>query len=429
MKTHTRLLPAVAAMVLAAGAVAQERSFSVSVGATHSDNVRRATTGEQSDTIAEAGLQLGLRQEGRLDTDVQVNASYLSYLDDTFDDELVGGLSGRVSFAFVPERFIWAVDEEFGQSFIEPRDIETPSNRQDLNVFSTGPTVVLPFGSRTRLSISGRWTDVHYEESVLDSERLTGTLGLSRTMSDTSTLSLNASSVRVEFDQSPPNSDYDLHSAWLGYEARGARTTLAVSGGMTSLHDFGTSSDGPLFDLALTRETGARSSLALNVGTRFYDAAESFVRDRSVGDIVTGNEDATPARDPFQQDYASVSWTLGGARTTLELSADWRDEQRELDRIFDRESIGFGLELTRRIGPRSTLSVFGGHSSDDFAVSAVDFDEWFAGLGVDWSLSDTLALGVRAAHFEASGDTSLGIGLRDYEENRYTLRFTYSPAN
>lgn len=428
MKPIFRFLPAAAAALLAAGAAAQETTFSVSAGATHSDNIGRTGANEQSDTIAEAGLQFGLAREGRLDADVAVDLRYLTYLDDTFDDELVGGLSGSVSYAFVPERFLWVVEDEFGQSFIDPRDVETPGNRQNLNVFSTGPTVVFPLGSRVELSVSGRWSDVNYEESELDSERLLGTLALSRAMSETSSLSLNASSQRVEFDASPPNSNYDLHSAWLRYQARGTRTTLALSGGMTSLHDFGDSSDGPLFDLTLTRELGARTSLSLNAGTRFYDAADAFVRDRGLQDIVTGNEDAVPARDPFQQDYATVTLTLAGARTTLELSADWRDEEREVDSTFDRESRGFGLELSRRVRPRTDVSVFGRHTSDDFSASGVDFDEWSAGLGLDWRLSGTVALGVRAEHYEGSGDTSLGIGLRDYEENRYTLRFTYSPA-
>jgi hypothetical protein len=429
MKLSTRIIPAAAALALAAGATAQETTFSVSVGATHSDNIGRVGVNEQSDTIAEAGLQLGLAREGRLETDVSVDLQYLTYLDDTFDDELVGGLSGRLNFAFVPDRFMWIVEDDFGQSFIDPRDIETPANRQNLNVFSTGPTVVLPLGTRTELSISGRWTDVNYEESDLDSERLVGTLALSRAMGDTSSLSLNASSQRVEFDAAPPNSDYDLHSVWLGYRARGVRTTLALSGGVSSLHDFGDSSDGPLFDLTLTREVGARSSLSVNAGTRFYDAADSFVRDRGLQDIVTGNEDAVPARDPFQQDYLTVTWTLEGTRTTLELSADWRDEEREVDASFDRESTGLGLELSRRVGARTGVSVFGRRTEDDFNSSGVDYDEWSVGMGLDWSLSDTLALGLRAEHFEGSGDTLAGAGTRDYEENRVTLRFTYSPRN
>ncbi|MGQ0428420.1 MAG: hypothetical protein ACT4UQ_00565 [Gammaproteobacteria bacterium] len=429
MNRYSSIFPAAAAFALASVAIAQERTFSVSAGATRSDNIARASANEVSDTIAEAGLQLGLRREGRLDTDVAVNLRYLSYLDDTFDDELVGGLSGRLSFAFVPDRFMWVLEDEFGQSFIDARDIETAANRQNLNVFSTGPTLVLPLGERTELSVSGRWTDVNYEESDLDSERVVGMLALSRAMSDTSTLSLNASTQRVEFDESPPNSNYDLHSAWLGYQARGARTTLSVSGGMTSLHDFGTSSDGPLFDLAVTRELGSRSSLFLSIGTRFYDAADSMVRERGFQDIVTGNEDVVPARDPFQQDYATIAWTLAGARTTLELSAEWRDEEREVDVTFDRESLGFGFELSRRIGPRTNLSLFGRHTGDDFSVSGVDFDEWSAGLGLDRELSATIALGLRAERFDGNGDTSAGVGTRDYAENRYTLRFTYSPDN
>ncbi len=428
MKQNTRIIPAAAALVLAANAVAQETTLPVSAGATHSDNIARVGANEESDTILEAGLQLGFRREGRLDTDVSVDLRYLSYLDETFDDELVGGLSGSFSFAFVPDRFMWVLDNDFGQSFIDPRDVETPDNRQNLNYFTTGPTVVLPLGSRTNLTISGRWSDVDYEESDLDNQRLMGQVQLAREMSDSSSLSLDLSSQRVEFDQSPPNSDYDLHTLALVYRASSARTTLAVSGGMTSLHDFGDSSDGPLLDVMVTREVGARSRLTLNVGTRFFDSAESFRRDRELLDIEIGNESAVPAGDAFQQEYASLGWELTGSRTSLRLAADWRDEDREVDSEFDRESRGLDTSVSRRVGSRTTASLFGRYVTEEFSNGGVDFDEWSAGVGLDWSLSGSVVVGLRAEHIEGSGDTSAGAGTRDYEENRYTLRFEYSPG-
>jgi len=428
MKAHHSFLVMVASLAFAGGTSAQETTFSVSAGATYTDNVGRVAANEESELIPEAGLTVALERQGRLEAELDIDARYRSYADNTFDDELVGGLDGRLSYAFVPDRFLWVVEDNFGQSFIDPRDVETPDNRQNLNYFTTGPTVVLPLGARTDLTLSGRWSDVNYEESAFDNERLRGEIQLSRAMSDTSSLSLDLSTQQVEFDQPLVNSDYDLHTAALTYRASSARTTLAVSGGMTSLDMPGDSSDGPLLDVRVTREVGARSRLTLNAGTRFYDAAESFRRDREVLDIELGNEGVVPAGDAFQQDYVDLSWELTGNRTSLRLAADWRDEEREVASALDLERTGFGLVLSRRVGQRTDLSVFGRRVEEDFSASGVDFDEWFAGVGLDWSLSETLALSLRAERFDGNGDTTAGVGTRDYEENRYSLRFAYSPG-
>ena len=160
MNLHRTLLSTVAVLAVAGNVAAQETRFSVSAGVTHTDNVGRVSANEESELIPEAGLQLWFTRAGRLDADLAMDLRYLTYVDDTFDDELLGGLDGRLSFAFVPDRFMWVVEDNFGQSFIDPQAIETPGNRQNFNYFSTGPTLVLPLGTRMDLSISGRWSDV-----------------------------------------------------------------------------------------------------------------------------------------------------------------------------------------------------------------------------------------------------------------------------
>ncbi|MGQ0384056.1 MAG: hypothetical protein ACT4UP_05140 [Gammaproteobacteria bacterium] len=415
--------------MLAAAAAAQETHFSISVGATYSDNVGRTGAGEEDEVMPEAGMQFSIQRTGRLTTDVAMDLQYRTYSDDAFDDELLGGVDGSLVYDFVPGRFSWSVQDNFGQSFIDRQAVETPDNRQNLNYFTTGPRITLPLGARTELTLSGTWSQIAYEESNFDNERLGGQLSLSRSLSDTSSLSVNASTQSVEFDEVPPNTDYDLHSAFLAWEASGARTTLSLQGGITRLRNFGDNTDGPLADLALTRKIGARSTLTLNAGTRLFDTADAFRHDRGLGGIGLGNEDVVASQDPFQQDYLTVNWSIEGARTSLQLGADWRSEDRETVTALDRKHVGAHAGVSRRIGPRLTASLNADYRDEAFDTNDVDFDEWSAGVGLDWSLSSAIGIALRAAHHEGSGDTSAGTGLRDFAENRYTLRLTYSAGN
>ena len=413
-------------MMLVTTVAAQDSSLSLSVGVTHSDNIGRVSQNKQSETMPEAGLHVRVERKGRLDANLSTDLLYRGYSNNSFNDELLGGLDARLGYAFIEDRFSWTIEDNFGQSLIDPQAVETPGNRQNFNYLSTGPNITLPLGGRTSLAISGRWSDVSYGESDLENQRLSGTIGLVRGLGKTSSISANVAAQRVEYDKSPPNSDYDLQSAYLAYEAEGVRTRLRLRSGYTALHDFGDTTNGPLLHLALSRETSARSTLSVDAGTELNDSADTFRRDRDIGGVSLVTEDAIASRDPFQQDYATVAWTFSGEHTTLRLSADWRREDHESVFALDRERIGAGISLLRRVGPRLTATLYGNHNTEDFDVTGVDFDEWSAGAGFDWRFSESYSVSVRAERYDGSGDTSVGSGLRNYEETRYSLRFSYS---
>lgn len=431
-----KLAPGATAVIAAAvgfqgEALAQESGnlrFSVSAGVTHSDNIHRTPTDEQSDTSVEAGLQLGLEREGgRLQSRIETDAQYRTYLDDTYDDELVGGLDASLTYWFVPERFAWVLEDNFGQTFIDPRQVETPANRQNTNYLSTGPDFVFDFGDRTRLSLQGRWSDASYEESTTDNQRVSGTVGLLRRLGLHTSASLNGTTESVEYDEGSANADYDRHSAYVGFDARGARTTLNVEAGYTRVKASSDSSDAPLLRLTLTRELTARSSFTLTAGKELTDSAESFRRDRGIRGVTVGNEDAVVSRDPYESDYASLAWNLTGSRSTLLLGADWRREDHESTDTLNRDSIGASAALSRRLSPKLTAILDGRWTREDFDESGVDFDEWSASLGFGWDVSRSLAVNLRGEHVDGSGDTIAGPGLRDFTENRATLSLRFTP--
>jgi hypothetical protein len=420
---------ACALWLLPAGvAGAQEVDLEFSVGAFHSDNVARTSVDEQSDTVGEAGLRVGIaREQGRLTADLSADLRYRKYLDDSYDDELMGGLDGTLTYWFLPERFSWVVQDNFGKALIDPRAVETPDNRQNANYFSTGPDFRLPLGDRTEVLVSGRWSDASFDESEVDSQRLTANVGLLRHLSTSSSVSLNAMAERVEFDDEIFNSNYDRQSAFLGYETQGARTTVNLQAGYTAMHDFGDTTDGPLFDLTIARELSPRSTLTLSAGTNLTDSADAMRRDQGISGVSVEGDIGIVSNDPFQSDYASIQLALEGVRTSVDIAADWRTEDHERETALNRDSIGASVTLTRRFSQTLSMSLYGGWTSQDFADSDVDFDEWSYGVGLDWDFSRHFGLTLRADRFDGSGDTPLGADQRDYTENRIALNLNYTP--
>lgn len=421
----------VAGVLLAAAgpATAQQVEIAVSAGATHTDNVGRVAADETSETIATAGLAVALQREGsRLDADVAADLQWRKYLDDTFGDEVVGGLAGTLVFSLVPDRLTWTVQDNYGQTLVDRRFAETPDNRQDTNVFSTGPDLYFLLGERTRVELSARWSDVAYEDTAADSERYSGTLGLVRALSSRSSLGLNGTFERIEFDDSTSviDSDYDRVSGYASFRVQGARTEAEFRGGYTKVDGASRSYDAPLLGLSLTRQLGARSTVELNAGTNLTDAADEFARGQALAGVDAGTGTVAVSQDPMQSDYLSLGLSVEGARTNLRVGIDWsKDEQENLSSL-DRERLGGSLLLTRQMTRRLTARLFGGYATEEIGL-ATDFDEWVVGAGLEWALSDTLSVALQADRNEGSGDTGVGSAARDYVENRVALTITYSP--
>ena len=429
-KTLIGSVVALGSTLVMGSAVAQqaEIGWGVSAGVEHTDNVGRVTDNEESDTIGNVGLQLNLRREGRLQLGVGADLQYRKYFDDSFDEELTGFFNGTAVYEFIPERFSWFAQNSFGQTLIDARAVDTAGNRQNTNVFSTGPDIRLPLGSRSEVLIQGRWIDASFDDSDTDNERLTGSLSLIRNLSATSYVSLNGSATRVEYGEVPPNSNYDINSVYVGYGIEGARTKLALTAGRTAQHDFGESTDGPLFSLSVSRQISPRSTLSFVAGTNLVDTLDSFMRDFEGGSPDAGTSDAVVARDVYQEDYLSLRLDLKGDRNAYGLSADWSQEEHERDATLDRERLRFNARISRQLTQKLSASLDGSWNTEDFAGSGIDFDEWSVGAGLNWNFAQGFTLGLRADRFEGSGGTPTGNGVRDFVENRYSLTVSYRPS-
>ncbi len=417
-----------AAVGLWAGAAySQEVDLGLTIGVFHTDNIQRTSVDEESQTVGELGLRLGVeRNSGRLNANIDANLAYRNYFDNAYDADLQGGLNGTVRYWFLPERLSWEIQDNYARALIDPRNVDTPGNQQNANYFTTGPDLRLPVGERTAILIGGRWSDVYFEDTAAGNQRLLGTLGIERQMSARAALSLNATAERVEYDDTT-GSNYDRQSGYLQYAAEGARTSLSLRGGVTTLHDFGDTTNGPLVNLTIERHMSERTTLTVNAGTELTDSADAMRRDQGIGPIEVDGERPIVSSGQFQSDFLSIGWTAEGARMTLNLAANLRSEDYERDDTLNRDSKSATATILRRLSPRLSWRLYGGWSTQDFDRSDVKFDEWNAGTGLDWLFSETVGMMLTAERFEGSGDSLLGSGQRDYTENRVTLRLTYTP--
>jgi hypothetical protein len=410
--------------VLSATTAAADATASLDVGAERSDNIARSATNEQSETTATARGALAMAVERpRLKGDIDADLRYRTYLDDSFDDELVGGANVDLTLALIRERFDWIVQDNFGQISQDRRAVETPDNRQNVNVFSTGPSITLPLGARTDLNVDGRWTDAHYEDSVQNSESREASIGLARKLSEQSVLSLYGSGSETEYEGDPLSQTFRIKSAYLRFETSGARTTLAVDGGYTEVTHGDASNSGPLAHLTITRKVGAYSTLSLTAGTEFQDAAAQFRLDQAQIGLQDSNQDTVVAADVFRSNFVYLSFGTQRDRTSFNISLNGAKERHEEQTNLDRDILRATAFVSRRATQRLDVDLHGDYQDEDFVgPPSFAFKEWSFGVGVGLRLSPDLSMRLALDRYEGSSDDNS----RDYEENRAYIGFGYT---
>ena len=417
------LRAAVGGVCLMAASSVTAATLDLEFGAQHSDNVVRTAGDEQEETIGFVGLTLGVETaRPRLEAEADATFEYRKYLDDTFDDDLVGGLDGLLSFAVVPERFVWVAEDNFGQIAQNRAAVETPANQQNFNYFTTGPDITLPLGARSAVQLSGRWSDTYFEESIEGSETREGSLALIRTLSEASTVSLNGSISEIEFDEAELFPESEIQEGFLRMTLDTARTTFEGDFGYSRTSRDELESDGVVIRLNLTRSLTSRSQITLSAGSDFDSTGGAFRVEQDATGVQTGNESIIASGDVFRNTYAYFIFETEQSRINISATVHGSTERHEVETLLDRDVVGAELAIGRRFTSRFGFELSGAYSKDEFVNEGFSFDEWQAGLDLTWQLNHAWSVELRAEHYSGSGD---GIE-RDYDENRAVLTVAYS---
>ena len=417
-----RLLVSAPLLLASVGGQAAETGLQISAGIGHSDNIARTATDQKSETIGTVGADFGvLQRTSRLDLDVGGNLQWADYFDHTYDSELVGNAVGKAHFQIVPERFNWVLQDNFGQSTLDPLAPVTPGNRENVNYLSTGPDLNLPLGGRTGLRISGRYDKVDYETSPVDNDRLKGLVGLVRSISAGTRVSLDVQREKIDFSDNTLNRDYNRDEAFARYEAQGSRTRLGLDIGYSRLQGLTDSPGGLLTRLELSRQVSPSSVVSLSAGRDFSDSGDSFRLSQSLGGTGQGTISGLQTGTPFRNTYVAAGWNFSRNRTGLNVNVEHFDESYEGASGLDRKRLTLDAQLTRNLTPTLIGNVGGALSREDYDAVTGNYREKTYFAGITQRFGRRLGINAQYQRYRRTSDLAGG----GYSENRVWLNFTW----
>ena len=364
--TRNRIAVAVAAMLLAGigPAHAARVDYVLDAGVEYDDNVRLSAVDPIDQRILRAGLGFTASEDtSTIQTRVDGRIEYRDFEDDVYSDSVEGTLAGRLNWIMLPERLNFTVENSLGLEAIDRFDTDSPDNRQQVNVFSAGPT--LHFGSAQTLRGQAqlRYIDTQAEVTdEFDSQRLALALRAIKELDASSNLSGNVQKQRVDYDNDLLSRDHDRLDAYLRYERNYAKFDLAVDAGYSQL-DFKTGADrsNPLLRADLGWRPTDRSRFVVSAASEFSDAASDNLgqigSDAQIPDsIETG--DTTVTSSVYEINRLSLAYTFTGTR--MSFSVEGRTEDLDyLDALQPDEEIrGGGVSFDYLLQPTLRLGTY-----------------------------------------------------------------------
>lgn len=442
-------------------------TYGIDAGVGETDNVGLTPTHQISQTIAVVDADLAINERSRLlDVTGAGSFSYLDFLQHAYGNELLGRFDGTANAAIVPGRLIWVLRDDFGQGSLNPYTPATPNNIENINYVTTGPDLKLRLGGVNFVDVSLRYARAQYQSTPFNSNRLLGNAALGRDISAGASVSLNASSERVLFDDTQLNSDFERSSGYGRYEIHGARTdfvgelgasVVSQSGISHALLPAGTTNPanapggsgsvpagdstetggpgsvtGPLAKLELSRVTSPSSKIILRAGRDLMDASSGF-SSQSIG--AAGINPITPAAltsESYRVTYASIGWQYQRNRTTLAASGRWEQDIYPSLSTLDVKFPGADIRVDRRLTRAITVQVFDSWNRSNYPRVSLapqvngsnDTANNILGGSLIWTHGRGLEVRLRFEH----DNYSVSSGNTGYHETRAFLTVGYRPS-
>ena len=417
MGTGNKITFAVALALLGSSAARADVAFEVLTGVGHTDNIARVEEHVTDETTASAGLKLDWNEKSRhVEGNADVDLSYIEYLQNTYDSEVVGRATADIDFGIVPERFHWQVSEDFGQAQTDPFTPVTPETRENINYLTTGPDFYLRFGSSMTAQLFGRFSSTNYEDSPLDAQRSSLGLSVGHDLSELSHVALNVVADKSTFEDGAPG--YERRNAYLSYELEpGGRTTISSRVGYTWLQMEDEEADGGmLFELSVSRQMTTSSSLKLSAAHEFSDAGESL--SASGGG---GFEQITASADPFESSDASIEWNFDRNRTSMGVAVSYNERAYQTQTSYDSNRMFYRVDFGRVIRPTLSADLYATLTDEKFENLGNESKDRSFGLSLDWRFGRHMGLRTRLERY----DRSITGNGDNYQENRVFLEVTF----
>jgi len=422
----------VGAMCRVESVQAAQFDYNLGYRAEYSDNVTRVADDqfavEELIHTTSAGFTF-LENTSALNARVHGSAAYNAYNNRTFDNQTTYLLDAYGEFFVASNTLSWVAADGFRSLLIDPQTPDTPNNRQNSNVWATGPNLGLRLSSVDTLGLEGRYGHSWVENLDLDNDRTSYAARWVHRLSERTRLSLNYEYLNVEFTENPAIPDITRHNYFLRTGIHDLRNTFVLDLGRTSIERDGFEPHRNwLVHLLLSRQSGSFSSLGMHLRREYSDTGGELLPAATPtpaagagaaplgADVVTG--------EPFYLTHADVFYNHRGSAFPWLLRAIYRDVDYENENLpvnNDRQEKAVQLDVRYQLSGTVTLQFLGTYTILAFEEPSREDRDSNAGFIVSYRMTPHIQTALDLRQFTRQS-TAVN---QDYTDNRVALSIIY----
>ncbi|MEL1264004.1 outer membrane beta-barrel protein [Pseudoxanthomonas putridarboris] len=364
-RRHSALFLAVAIATMPTAAQAVRINYEIGASVLHSDNIGLSEFDEVSDTVLSPELRFNIEQMGSaLQLSMEGELQYPYYLDDTFESQLQGRLAGRANWTLLPERIDFEVTDTLTRQTVNVLESFVPSNQQQVNVFTAGPTFHARFSEALRGQLELRYVNTYAEESAdFQGNHYSVAARLERLLRITDRVSVNLDALQTDYDDDGGFFNYRRYDAYLGYGSELSSLTMQLEAGYSWVRpdNYDGDSSSPLIRGSIDWRVAPRSTLSAGFNIEFADAAQNLIYRRGPtdgGPILENPVDPTLPIGPqtFKQRRVLLGYRYEAERLSFQLNPYYDRIRYELANDEDQDVKALNVYADYRLRPDITLS-------------------------------------------------------------------------
>lgn len=412
--------------------MAGEYAYALSYSADHSDNVGLTATDAKSELIHTVSASFTLNQIDReFDARARGSATYQDYQRKTFADQTTLGLDAAILWKPLPESFHWAATEVYTQLSANPTQPNTPANRVNASVFSTGPNLIWRVDPVNTVQLGARYvsntfsgTDNAALATDADNSRKNASIQWSYRYSPVTTLSVGHVTESVRFDQPGVGTNFDFRTnqTTASLVNRRETNTFAVDVGASRVDREGQPEiHGNLGRLSWTRQLTSDSTFSLSAARSLSDAA---------GELLAGSGTTGPVGAPlgistsdiFTARTATLLYSRRLAGGTLTFSGFRVKRVFELSTADNDDARGGSLRWARSFSERVSGVASFIYVKTLFPTIVREDHEKSGSVGLQYYFTRQLVGGLSVAHRSLDSSDPAA----EFKENRVVLSLVYN---
>lgn len=407
-------------MSVSHSAYAVRADYTLGVQAEYTDNIALTEANTKNETtLSLLGGFLANHAAADLDANVRGLLEYANYLENTYDNEVLGSLSAVAEWRQLPGALHWAVEDYFTQTALNAQAAETPDNRVNANAFSAGPDIIMRLAPATTLETHLRRSEYYFEDIASDSGRNSILASWVRAVRPQLSLSANVGYEETKYSERGL-SDYDRLDYFVSADTQHGRSEFLVDVGASSIDkNIGDDVSGFLGRLSLGRQIRTNARLDVDVSTQYTDSGTDllaagsapFEMDRS-GEQISG--------DVFFDRRIEARYTSGSSEMNWSGYLIARDEDYEL-LPQDRESKRIRLDFHRAIAESLYLNGYVQYGKETYKDLSQDNKDTELGLGLERRLARKITARLDYSFLNRNSN----VAGADYDENRVLFLMYY----